>query len=198
MDRRMRLAAGALIAVLTFGPAAAAEIPKATQKAMSDVGLDAAILDGLDAELNVPQAWVDGAKQEKEVIVTGTWEAREFRDMTAAFRERYPFINVKYERAGTSGRGMQVLVALGEGRVTADVMTAIADAIFYFIDMKALADLRELPGFKNISSDYVAAVNNPDDIWDIPHGDEWIRVERPTDLRGWTDDYSNMMSIIRW
>ena len=48
------------------------------------------------------------------------------------------------------------------------------------------------------SSDYVAAVNNEDDIRDIPHGDEWIRVERPTDLRGWTDDYSNMMSIIRW
>jgi iron(III) transport system substrate-binding protein len=76
--------------------------------------------------------------------------------MTAAFRERYPFINVKYERAGTSGRGMQVLVALGEGRVTADVMTAIADAIFYFIEMKALADLHDLPGFKNISPDYVA------------------------------------------
>jgi hypothetical protein len=48
------------------------------------------------------------------------------------------------------------------------------------------------------ASDYVAAVNNPDDIKDIPHGDEWTRVERPTDLRGWTDDYSNMMSIIRW
>lgn len=142
---------------LALGPVVtAAELPKATQKAMADLSLDASVLEGLDAELNVPKEWVEGAKQEKEVIVSGTWEAREFRDMTAAFRERYPFINVKYERAGTGGRGMQVLVALGEGRVTADVMTAIADAIFYFIDMKALADLRELPGFKNISPDYVA------------------------------------------
>jgi iron(III) transport system substrate-binding protein len=156
MDTRMRLAAAAMISVLALGPAAAAELPKATQKAMADHKLDAALLDGLDAELNVPQAWIDGAKQEKEVIVTGTWQPREFQDMTAAFRERYPFINVKYERAGTSGRGMQVLVALGEGRVTADVMTAIADAIFYFIEMKALADLHDLPGFKNISPDYVA------------------------------------------
>src|SRR5688572_23089980 len=114
--------------------AEAAEVPKATLKAVADLGLQASVLDGLDAELNVPQAWIEGAKQEKEVIVTGTWEAREFREMTAAFRERYPFINLRYERAGTSGRGMQVLVALGEGRVTADVMTAIADAIFYFID----------------------------------------------------------------
>ena len=156
----MRRIVGAVImlasALMPGSIAEAAEVPKATLKAVADLGLQASVLDGLDAELNVPQAWIEGAKQEKEVIVTGTWEAREFREMTAAFRERYPFINLRYERAGTSGRGMQVLVALGEGRVTADVMTAIADAIFYFIDMKALANLRELPGFKNISPDYVA------------------------------------------
>ncbi|MEA2984641.1 MAG: hypothetical protein QOD94_895, partial [Alphaproteobacteria bacterium] len=158
MQRRVLAAATALTLMLAQGPlAGAAETPKATLKAIADLGLDVSLLEGLDAELNVPQPWIEGAKQEKEVIVSGTWEAREFRDMTAAFRERYPFINVRYERASTSGRGMQVLVALGEGRVTADVMTAIADAIFYFIDMKALADLRELPGFKNISADYVAA-----------------------------------------
>lgn len=137
--------------------ASAAELPKATQKAVADLKLDPALLDGLDAELNVPKAWLDGAKEEKEVIVSGTWEAKEFRDMTAAFKERYPFINLRYERSGTTGRGMQVLVALGENRVTVDVMTAIADAIFYFIEMKALADLRDLPGYNNISKDYVAA-----------------------------------------
>src|SRR5918998_4151052 len=104
MDRRMRFAAAALIPVLALGPAVAAEVPKATQKAIADLGLQTSVLDGLDAELNVPQAWIDGAKQEKEVIVSGTWEPREFRDMTAAFRERYPFINLRYERAGTSGR----------------------------------------------------------------------------------------------
>src|SRR3954469_24191353 len=154
MQRGILVAVSALASILAFGSLAdAADLPKATQKAMADLKLEASLLDGLDAELNVPKAWIDGAKEEKEVIVSGTWEAREFREMTAAFRERYPFINLRYERAGTSGRGMQVLVALGEGRVTADVMTAIADAIFYFIDMKALADLRELPGFNNISPD---------------------------------------------
>ena len=70
-----------LASVLTPGSIAeAAEMPKATLKAMADLGLDAALLDGLDAELNVPQAWIEGAKQEKEVIVSGTWEAREFRE----------------------------------------------------------------------------------------------------------------------
>src|SRR5580693_9512484 len=116
--------------------AGAAELPKATQKAMADLKLDPALIDGLDAELNVPPAWIEGAKQEKDLIVSGTWEPREFRDMTAPFRERYPFVNLRYERAGTAGRGMQVLIALNEGRVLVDVMTGIADAIFYFVEAK--------------------------------------------------------------
>jgi iron(III) transport system substrate-binding protein len=137
--------------------AGAADLPKAVQTAMTNLGLDSALLNGLDAELNVPPAWIEGAKQEKTVIVSGTWEPREFREMTAPFRERYPFINLTYERGGTTARGMQVLVALKEGRVLVDVMTGIADAIFYYTEAKALADLRDLPGYNNIAPDYVAA-----------------------------------------
>jgi iron(III) transport system substrate-binding protein len=165
MQMRLLSITTALAAVLGLSFAAgAAELPKTVQKAMTDLKLESKLLDGLDAELNVPAAWLDGAKQEKEVVVSGTWEPKEFQDMTAPFRERYPFLNVRYERAGTTGRGMQVLVALGEGRVIADVVTAIGDAIFYFIDMKALGDLRDLPGFKNIPVGQVAA----DGTW-IPH-----------------------------
>jgi iron(III) transport system substrate-binding protein len=148
--------AWALALAIPFG-AGAAELPKSTQAAMTNLKLDSALLDGVDAELNVPPAWIEGAKQEKTVTVSGTWEPREFRDMTAAFRERYPFVNLNYERGGTAARGMQVLVALKEGRVLVDVMTAIADAIFYYTDAKALADLHDLPGFNNIAPDYVAA-----------------------------------------
>ena len=158
MLRRILLIATGLVSVLALlSSAGAAELPKATQKAVADLKLDPALLNGLDAELDVPKAWLDGARQEKEVIISGTWEPREFQQMTAPFRERYPFVNLRYERAGTSGRGMQVLVALQEGRVLVDVMTSIADAVSYYTQAKALADLHDLPGFNNISKDYVAA-----------------------------------------
>jgi iron(III) transport system substrate-binding protein len=134
----------------------AAELPKATQKALADLKLNASALDGLDKELAVPKAWLDGAAKEKEVTVYGTWNAREFVAMTAPFKERYPFINLHYDRSGTSARGTRVLVALAEGRVIADVMTSIADAMVQFTEAKALADLRELPSFGSIPSDYVA------------------------------------------
>ncbi len=137
--------------------ALAAELPKGTQKAMTDLKLDASLLSGLDQELAVPSAWIEGARQEKDVTISGTWEPREFRDVTAPFRERYPFINLKYDRAGTSGRGMQILIALQEGRVLVDVVTAIADAMPHYNSSKALADLRDLPTFKNIAPEYAAA-----------------------------------------
>ncbi len=148
----------AVVAMGLFaGNAIAAELPKATQKAMSDLKLDASLLAGLDAELDVPKAWIDGARQEKDVTISGTWEPREFRELTAPFRERYPFVNLKYDRAGTAGRGMQILMALQEGRVLVDVVTAIADAMPHYNSAKALADLRDLPTFKNIATEYAAA-----------------------------------------
>jgi iron(III) transport system substrate-binding protein len=158
MRRRILIVATALASIVApMSTAGAADLPKATQKAMTDLKLDAALLNGLDAELDVPKAWLDGAREEKDVVISGTWEPREFREMTVPFRERYPFVNLRYERAGTSARGMQVLVALKEGRVLVDVMTSIADSISYYTEAKALADLHELPGFNNISKDYVAA-----------------------------------------
>lgn len=157
MNRWLLATATALVSALILGAGAgAADLPKATQSALAELKLDPSLLDGLDAELDVPKAWLDGAAKEKEVVILGTWNAGEFRAMTAPFKERYPFVNLRYSRSGTSQRTTQVLVALGEGRVTADVLTSISDATFEFIKMKALADLRELPGFKNLSSDLVA------------------------------------------
>jgi iron(III) transport system substrate-binding protein len=145
-----------LILVLGFGAAGiTAELPKATQKALAKLKLDASILKGLDAELNVPKAWLDGAAKEDGTIILGTWRDREFLGMHAAFKARYPSVKLNYHRTSTRARGMKVIVALREGRVIADVTTSIADVYPQLRKMGALADLRQLPGFKNLSSRHV-------------------------------------------
>ncbi len=151
-----------LVLSLVFGTAAgAADLPKATQKALAKLKLDASLLKGLHAELKVPQAWLDGAAKEKEVVILGTWSNRHFPKMTASFKERYPFVNLRYHRSGTSARGMKVLIALREGRVITDVTTSVANSYFLFIKSKALADLRELPGYRNVSK----ALSARDGTW---------------------------------
>ncbi len=157
MHKWMLLGVSALALSLTQVPMAkAASVPEATQKAMAKLKLAPTVMDGLDADLNVPKAWLDGAATEKESIILGTWDDNQFRAMTAPFRERYPFLNLNYRRAGTAERSMKVLVALGEGRVIADVLVSIVDARAEFIKAHALADLRDLPGFHNLPDDYVA------------------------------------------
>lgn len=153
MHKWLRGTVTSLVVMLVLGTAAgAANLPKATQKALAKLKLDASLLNGLDKELDVPKAWLDGAAKEKEVVILGTWSNRQFPGMTAPFKERYPFVNLRYHRSGTSARGIKVLIALREGRVITDVTTAVADSYFVFAKMKALADLRELPGYRNVPS----------------------------------------------
>jgi len=155
---RKSILLGVSVLALTLASVAgadAASLPDATQKAIAKLKLDPSVMDGLDAELKVPKSWLDGAAAEKQSVILGTWDDNQFRAMTAPFRVRYPFVNLNYRRTGTAERGTKVLVALGEGRVIADVLISIVDAQAEFIRMKALADLRDIPGFKNLPGEYV-------------------------------------------
>lgn len=158
MHKRFPAAIAAAALTLAIGvDADAADLPRTTQKVLAELKLDASLMNGLDDELKVPQAWLDGAAKEGEVIILGTWPERQFRVMTEPFLARYPFVKLRYDRSAGTGRGMKVVVALAEGRVIADVLTSIADAQLQFQEMKAFADLRELPGMKNVPDDYAAA-----------------------------------------
>jgi ABC-type Fe3+ transport system substrate-binding protein len=158
MHNGFRSAVMTLAATLALGAGAdAADLPKTTQKVLTELKVDPALMNGLDEELKLPQAWLDNAAKEAEVIVLGTWPDKQFRVMTEPFAERYPFIKLKYDRGAGQSRGMKVVIALAEGRVIADVLTSIADAYIQFQEMKAFADLRELPGAKNVPSEYMSA-----------------------------------------
>ena len=65
--RRARIGAIACAVVsaaaLSAMPARAAGLPDATRKMLSDLKLDPSILKGIDEELKVPKAWIDGAKK---------------------------------------------------------------------------------------------------------------------------------------
>ncbi|MDX1485690.1 MAG: extracellular solute-binding protein [Alphaproteobacteria bacterium] len=162
MTKWLHSLASALILSLAVGASAnAADLPEATKKALAKLKLDASILKGLDEELKVPQAWLDGAAKEEGAIILGTWREREFLGMQAGFKARYPSVKISYHRASTRARGMKVLVALREGRVIGDVTTSIAAVYPQFKKMNALADLRELPNLKNLAPSHAA----PDGTW---------------------------------
>ena len=130
--------------------AAAADLPKATKAIMKKTGLPAEVLAGLDAELKMPQKWIDGAKKEGQLIVGSTWDADQFDRMVAPFIERYPFVKFSYSRATRHDRVIKPLLAFKTGRVVTDVLSGVGAKFSSFKELGAILDLRQIPNWKNV------------------------------------------------
>jgi iron(III) transport system substrate-binding protein len=115
------------------------------------------LLDGLDRELAVPQAWLDGARKEGALTINGTWDANEFRKMMAPFAERYPFVKAREQRGDRQDRVIKPLMAYTSGRVTTDVIGGVGSRFAMFEQAGAAMDLRDLPGWDNIPDGAKAA-----------------------------------------
>jgi len=129
--------AGVLAAVgVLFGtgiPARAAEVPK---------------------ELQVPQAWIEGAKREGKIVVYGSETPQESNAIHQVFNKRYPFIAVEFTKAPTAVRFEKVLFSAKQGKPVADVVTAIGGSTAAYVDAGVLMDLSNLPVWSSYPEEY--------------------------------------------
>ena len=132
------------------GGVSAADLPKATQKILSNLKFDSSILSGLDKELTVPPAWIEAAKKEGALRISASWDPVPFKKMTEAFQERYPFIKTEYARGSRQDRAMRPLIAFQSGRIITDLIGGIGASFALFKDADALEDMRDLPNFNNV------------------------------------------------
>src|SRR4051812_46909097 len=150
------LAIAALLLVPASLPgAAAAPLPKASQAYLAQLHLDAAILDGIDAELVVPPAWIDGAKREGKLKMVGSWDPDQFTKIIAPFRERFPFVQAEYSRAAYTNRAIANLTASRAGRVLTDVMTGFGGGSAMFREANLLENLSDIPNLKLVASEHM-------------------------------------------
>lgn len=149
------------LAIVMGLPASAAELLTTTKAILAELKMAPSVLDGLDAELAVPEDWVEKARQEAKLRVYGTWDVPEYNAYSKAFRERYPFIDIAYTRATRQDRSMRPLIALREGRVVVDVISGLGSNIFAFREQDALMKIDDLPGFKATLTD----LKDPDGLW---------------------------------
>jgi iron(III) transport system substrate-binding protein len=142
-------------------PASAADLPAATQALLRALDMPASVLDGLDAELALPPDWIESAKREAKLRITGTWEPKEEEQVLKAFRARYPFLSITYSRASRQDRSLRPLIALKEGRVLVDVVSGLGSTIIAYREQGALLPLDDLPGYKTLPPELKAA----DGLW---------------------------------
>ncbi len=126
-----------------------ASLPNATEKILAQLKLSPTVLDGLDRELTVPMEWIEGARKEKVLRVSGVWDAAQAAALNAPFQERYPFIKVEFSGGSFNLRAIRPLIALQEGRYLTDVITSFGGSVHRYQEANALEDMRPLPNFKN-------------------------------------------------
>ncbi len=138
------------ILVAFAASASAASIPGETKKILksSNISLDA--LKGLDQELNVPKAWIKGAKKEGTLKFRLTYSPKHFRKMFKVFNARYPFVKIEYTRGVGAGRAVKPLAAFKTGRYIADIVGAFGSSMKSYQSAKAMENISGLPSFNNI------------------------------------------------
>jgi SAM-dependent methyltransferase len=57
-------------------------------------------------------------------------------------------------------------------------------------------DDEEAPG--KATSDYVVVARHSEDFGELNEDENWTTIEKPNGIQPWTDDYSNMLAIVRW
>jgi iron(III) transport system substrate-binding protein len=155
-----------LAATPSFG-----EVPKSTQKLLKDLGLTGdKLVANLDAEAqSTPAAIVEAAKKEGTISISGTIDAGDFRKMSEPFRERYPFVQIKYFSGDQNARNIKPLIAYREGRVTTDIIEGLGVNLSDYLKADALQKIGDLPNVQNIPK----GIQDPDGYWVAPRLRYW-------------------------
>ena len=139
-----------------------APLPKSTQEMLKKINLDPAVLSDIDKELTVPQEWIEKARKEGKLRIRSTpMTPKQIKTLLAAFRERYPFIELEYLGSSQRDRTIKTLIAYKAGRVLSDVLASIGGYIDGFKEADALVDLRNIPTWKKVPKQ----AKDPDGFW---------------------------------
>ena len=148
-----------------------AELPKSTAKMLLDLKLtgDKLVAD-LDTEAqSTPASVIEAARKEGVIEISGTIEPSDFRKMSEPFRERYPFVRLKYFSADQNVRNIKPLIAYREGRVTTDIIEGLGVNLSDYLEAGALQKIGDLPNVQNIPQE----IQDPDGFWVAPRLRYW-------------------------
>ena len=149
--------------------ASAPTLPKATLEDLKTLKLEPAILSDIDKELTVPKAWLDGAKKEGHLRIYSTFDPPQADMLLRAFKERYPFIAIEYNRASHEDRAIRTLIAYKNKKSVTDILTGLGGSFFMYREIDAMENLRNIPNVKNNP----AGTFDPEGFWVGMHMRYW-------------------------
>ncbi|NIO09658.1 MAG: extracellular solute-binding protein [Deltaproteobacteria bacterium] len=91
---------------------------------------------------------------------TSTASPKESKTLTAAFKERYPFISVRHDTVSRRGK-VRILIAYRAGRISTDIIFGVGGTFHQWKAANAVQNLRVIPGVKKLPEQAI----DPEGLW---------------------------------
>ncbi len=158
------------------GGVALAEVPQAAVKLLSEKGLDVEQIRKAEArDLAIPSDWLEKAKAEGKVTYISTSTADQAARYLAAFRERYPDVEVEFIEGVGSNTTTQPLMAYKAGSLLTDVIAAFGQVMPDYRQADALEPLSDLPALQNVPEEK----RDPQNRWSSLNQANWCIAYNP-------------------
>lgn len=145
----------ASVAVLAFAATtASAEMTEEARSFLAEAGIDQALIDqasqATDAELDVPQEWIDKAKEEGPINFGTSDTSEHVASWLPIFQARYPMVEVDATETSGAARAVQPLLAYKAGKLVRDVVVSFESSLPDYLEADALEELDDLPALSNV------------------------------------------------
>jgi len=149
--------AGASFAVLAFAGPGQAEMTDAASSFLSEGGISAALIEQAGAaaatELDIPQDWIDKAKEEGPINM-GTNDAADHVALwLPIFNARYPDVQLDATETSGAARAVQPLLAFKAGKLVRHIVNSFEGSLEDYIAADALEEIDDLPALSSVPED---------------------------------------------
>lgn len=130
---------------------ASAEMTDEAKAFLTENGIADALIDqasaATDAELDVPQEWLDKAAEEGAIDFSTNDTAGHVAAWLPVFNARYPEIEIVGTETSGAARAVQPLLAYKSGQLVRHIVVSFEGSLPDYIEADALAEINDLPAW---------------------------------------------------
>ncbi|MGI9406823.1 MAG: extracellular solute-binding protein [Hyphomicrobiaceae bacterium] len=149
--------AGVSFAALAIAGPSQAQMTNAAKAFLSEGGISAALIEQAGAaaatELDIPQDWMDKAKEEEPINMGTNDTAEHVAEWLPIFNARYPEIQLDATETSGAARAVQPLLAFKAGKLVRHIGNSVEGSLKDYIAADALEEIDDLPALNGVPED---------------------------------------------
>ena len=149
----MAVALASVAAVALVVPANA-EMTVAAKEFLSGAAINEALIEqasaATEAELAVPQEWLDKAKEEGPIDFGTSDSSEHVAKWLPVFNARFPDVEVVATETSGAARAVQPLLAYKAGKLVRDMVVSFESSLPDYLEADALEDISDLPALAGV------------------------------------------------